>query len=38
MIGQWTLLQFQGVPQLPEFLSGEPHHQQPTPSTKQWIC
>ena len=37
-IRQWTLLQFQGVPQLPEFLSGGPHHQQPTPSTKQWIC
>ena len=37
-IRQWTLLKFQGVPQLPEFLSGGPHHQQPTPSTKQWIC
>ena len=32
------LLQFQGVPQLPEFLLGGPHHQQPTPSTKQWFC
>ena len=27
-----------GVPQLPEFLSSQPHHQQPTLSTKQWIC
>ena len=35
--GQWTLLQFEGISQLPEFLSGGPHHQQPTLSTKQWI-
>ena len=37
MIRQWTLLQFEGISQLPEFLSGGPHHQQPTLSTKQWI-
>ena len=37
-IRQETLLQFQGVPQLPEFLSGWPHHKQPTLPTKQWIC
>ena len=33
-----TLLQFQGVPQLPKFLSGWPCHQQPTLPTKQRIC
>ena len=25
-------------PQLPKFLSGLPHHQQPTLPSKQWIC
>ena len=35
---QWTLLQFQGVPQLPKFLLCWPHHQQPSLPTKQWIC
>ena len=27
-----------GISQFPKFLSGGPHHQQPTLSTKQWIC
>ena len=27
-----------GSSQLPKFLSGWPHHQQPTLPTKQWIC
>ena len=30
-------LQFEGISQFSEFLSGGPRHQQPTLSTKQWI-
>ena len=32
-----TVLQFEGISQLPEFPSGGPRHQQPTLSTKQWF-
>ena len=32
------MLHFQGVPQLPWILPSLPHHEQPTSSTKQWIC
>ena len=31
------LVTVRGISELPEFLSGGPHHQQPTLSTKQWI-
>ena len=31
---KWTVLHFQGVPQLPKFLSSWPHHKQPTVTQK----
>ena len=36
--GNDLVLHFQGVPRLPRILQSSPYHEQPTSSTKQWIC